>query len=123
MLARLQRRLAQSKVGVRSSGDDDNVDSRVLDQLLSGTVRLHAGVILLRIIVGLGGALHDRIELELRDLRHERNVEDFGTEAVANDTDVVSLGGHGELIGSGLRVGSYEEVGWEGYLYKPPTEM
>lgn len=96
MLASLEGQFAQRKVRVRSSSDDDNVDSRVLHQLLGGTVRLQAGVILLSIILGLRGALHDSVELQLRNLGDEGNVEDLGTEAVADDTDVVGLGSHCE---------------------------
>lgn len=94
MLACLQGQLGEGEVGVWGGGDDDDVNRGVLDHLLCGAEGLHAGVILLGVIVGLGGTLNDRVELELGDLVHEGNVEDLGAEAVANNTDVVCLGGH-----------------------------
>jgi hypothetical protein len=36
------------------------------------------------------------MKLELGNLRDEGNVEDLGAEAVADNTDVVSFGGHYE---------------------------
>lgn len=98
VLASFQRQLAQGKVGVRGSGDDDKVNRGVLDQLLSGAIGLHTGMVLLGIIVGLGRPLHDRVELQLRNLLHEGNMKDLGTEAVADNADIPGLGGHDELI-------------------------
>lgn len=94
MLASLQGQLGEGEVGIRGSGDDHDVNGGILDHLLCGAEGLHAGVILLSVIVGLGSALDDGVELELGDFLHEGNMEDLSAEAVANNTDVVSSRSH-----------------------------
>lgn len=83
---------------VGGGGNDHNVNRRVLDHLLRGAEGLHTGVVLLGIIVRLRGALDDGIELQLRDLGNEGNVEDLCTEAVANNANVISLASHDECV-------------------------
>lgn len=94
VLASLQSQLAQVKVRVWRGSDNHHVDRGVLDHLIGRPEGLEAGVILLRIVIRLGGTLHDRIELQLWDLLHERNVEDLCAKAVADNADVVDFGDH-----------------------------
>jgi hypothetical protein len=96
VLAGLQCQLGEGEVGIRGGGDDHYINCRVLYHLLGGAEGLHARVVLLSIIVGLGSALDNGVELELGDLFHEGNVEDLCAEAVANNTDVVRFGRHCE---------------------------
>ena len=96
VLAGLKCQLGEGEVGIWGSGDDHDINCGVLDHLFGGAEGLHARVVLLGIIVCLGGALDNGVELELGDLVHEGNVEDLCAEAVADNADVVGFGSHYE---------------------------
>ena len=85
-------------VDPRIASCDHNVDRSILDHVLSGAIRLDSRVVFLGIVLGLGCALHNSIEFELRNFCDEGNVEDFGTEAIAYDTDVPGFGGHDDCL-------------------------
>ena len=94
MLARVEGQLGQGDMRVRSRGDDYHIDGGILHQVLGGAVGLDAWVVLLGIVIGLGGALDNGVKVEVRNLGDEGDVEDLGAEAVADDANVVGLGGH-----------------------------
>lgn len=61
MLARLQSQLRQGIVRIRSRGDHNHINVDVLDHIFRTPVSLNTRMILLRIVVGLGRSLHNRM--------------------------------------------------------------
>jgi len=94
MLPILQRQLHQFKMRIRRRRNNHHINPRILHHLLGCPVGLDTRVVLFSIVVGLGRALDDGVELELGDFLDKGDVEGFGAEAVAYDADVPGLGGH-----------------------------
>jgi len=67
-------------MGLRNAGDDDHVYVGVLQRLVDAAVGFGARVVLLGIVVRLGRALDDAVNLvDIWKSSNERDVEDFGT--------------------------------------------
>jgi hypothetical protein len=101
MLPSLKRKLSQVEMRIRRSGDDDDVDPRILNELFGAAVGLDSWVVLLGVVLRFRCSLDDSVQLELRDVLDEGDVESFGAEAVADDADVEGFGGHGVGYGEG----------------------
>lgn len=81
MLAGLEGLLGEVEVVVGRGGDDNDIDVRVGDEVVGGSVVLEVGVVGGGGVVGLGGALDDGVQLEAGGCGDEGDVEDFGGEA------------------------------------------
>lgn len=80
MLARLQSGLAHREMGLRDTGDDNDVYIAILQSFVDAAVGFRAWVVLLCIVIGLGGALDYRMDfVDIGKSSDQRDVEDFGT--------------------------------------------
>ncbi len=91
MFAILQCYLGQFKMGLRCRCYNHNIHRGILDHLLCRPEALDARVVFLGVIPGFGVPLDNSIELEFGDDCYQRDVEDFGRHAVADDRGVVLL--------------------------------
>ena len=108
MLPRLERSQRQVEMCVWRRGDDDDVHFRVGEELVRRGPVLHVR----RVVLGRGGgardraALDDGVQAQGGGEFDEGDVEDFGGEAVADDTDVEDLVlGHGCCITNAVEGG------------------
>ena len=66
-------------MGLGNTGDDYDVYFAILQCLVDAAVGFGAGVVFLCIVVGLGRALDDAVDLvDVWESSDERDVEDFG---------------------------------------------
>lgn len=91
VLSIFEGQLGQGVMRIGSGGDDHHLDTFILDHLLGGPVGLDSRVVLLGIVIGFRGALHNSGDFELRDFLNEGNVEGLGTEAITHNSDVPGL--------------------------------
>jgi len=79
VLACLQSGFAHVEVGFGDAGDDDDVYVGILQGFVDAAVGFGTGVVFLCVVVGLGRALDDAVELvDFWESSDERDVEDFG---------------------------------------------
>lgn len=91
MLAGFQRQLRQSVMGIWGCGDNHQLHIGILNEFFGRPVRCGSRMIDRGIIPGFGAALDNRLERELRSSLNERNMEDFGTETVANHANAPGI--------------------------------